>query len=123
MMVDPDEPTRLAELYSEMSDEELQQIATDSSTLTDVAQRVLAAELTRRHLAMKHPAELEGGKDAEYRNLVIVRRFRDLPEALLAKGGLESAGIECYLADDNMVRMGWFFSNFFGGVNLQGNAR
>jgi hypothetical protein len=86
MMVDhPDEPTRLAELYSEMSDEELQQIAKDSSMLTDVAQRVLGAELTRRHLAMKHPAGLEGGKDAEYRNLVIVRRFRDLPEALLAK--------------------------------------
>ena len=118
MMVDPDEPTRLAELYSEMSDEELQQIATDSSTLTDVAQRVLAAELTRRHLAMKHPAELEGGKDAEYRNLVIVRRFRDLPEALLAKGGLESAGIECYLADDNMVRMDWFISNLLGGAKL-----
>jgi hypothetical protein len=28
---------------------------------------------------------------------------RDLPEPLLAKGSIESAGIECCLADDNMV--------------------
>jgi hypothetical protein len=50
--------------------------------------------------------------------LVTVERFRDLPEALLAKGSLESAGIRCILADDNMVRMDWFISNLIGGVKL-----
>lgn len=51
--------------------------------------------------------------------LVTIRKFRDLPEALLAKGGLESAGIQCLLADDNMVRLDWFISNLIGGVKLQ----
>ena len=50
--------------------------------------------------------------------LTTIKRFRDLPEALLAKGGLESAGIECFLVDDNMVRL-WFISNLLGGVKLQ----
>ncbi len=51
--------------------------------------------------------------------LVTVRKFRDLPEALLAKGSLESAGIRCMLVDDNMVRLDWFISNLIGGVKLQ----
>jgi hypothetical protein len=51
--------------------------------------------------------------------LVTIRKFRDLPAALLAKGSLESAGIACLLADDNMVRLDWFISNLIGGVKLQ----
>jgi hypothetical protein len=31
--------------------------------------------------------------------LVTIRRFGDMSEALLAKGCLDSAGIECFLAD------------------------
>ena len=56
------------------------------------------------------------------RETVTIRKFRDLPEALLAKGSLDSAGIECALADDNMVRMDWFYSNAIGGVKLLVNA-
>jgi hypothetical protein len=55
----------------------------------------------------------------ELSGVVTIRKFRDLPEALLAKGSLESAGIECYLVDENMVRMDWFISNLLGGVKLQ----
>jgi hypothetical protein len=51
--------------------------------------------------------------------LVTIRQFRDLPEAFLAKGSLESAGIECHLGDDNIVRLDWFYSNLVGGVKLQ----
>ena len=51
--------------------------------------------------------------------LVTVARYRDLPEALLAQGMLEAAGIVCELADDNIVRMDWFWSNLVGGVRLQ----
>jgi hypothetical protein len=43
---------------------------------------------------------------------------QNLPEALLAKGILDSSGIECFLTDDNMVRMDWFISNLLGGVKL-----
>ena len=56
---------------------------------------------------------------SEFENFVTVRKFRDLPEALLAKGSLESAGIECNLLDDNMVRLDWFWSNLIGWVRLQ----
>ena len=50
---------------------------------------------------------------------VTLRQFRDIPEALLAKGMLESAGIECILADGNLVRMDWLLSNAIGGIRLQ----
>lgn len=53
------------------------------------------------------------------REMVTIRKFRDLPEALFAKGSLESAGIECAMVDDNMVRLDWFISNLLGGVKLQ----
>jgi hypothetical protein len=52
------------------------------------------------------------------RDLVTIRQFRDLPEALLAKGCLESAGIECFLADENLVRLDWFISNLIGGIKI-----
>lgn len=51
--------------------------------------------------------------------LVTIATFRDLPEALLAKGKLDSAGIQTFLADDNLVRTDWFWSNAIGGVKLQ----
>ena len=54
----------------------------------------------------------------ENREVTMIHRYRDLPEALLAKTSLESAGIECFLADDNIVRMYWFWSNLLGGVKL-----
>jgi hypothetical protein len=34
-------------------------------------------------------------------------------------GVLESAGIPCYLRDENAVRMDWFYSNLLGGIRLQ----
>jgi hypothetical protein len=56
-------------------------------------------------------------------SLVTVQHFRDIPEALLAKGKLESAGIECLLADGNLVRMDWLLSNAIGGIRLQVDKR
>ena len=64
----------------------------------------------------------EPRQEMEVRELVTIRQFRDLPEALLAKGSLESAGIECFLADDNLVRLDWFISNFIGGIKLNVRA-
>lgn len=43
--------------------------------------------------------------------LVTLEHFRDMPEALSAKGKLESAGIDSVLADGNLVRMDWLLSN------------
>jgi hypothetical protein len=120
MVADADESRRLAELYSAMNDGELENIARDPSSLTPAAQSALTTELRRRNLTQETSQMPEGYDHAEFRNLVTIRKFRDLPEALLAKGGLESAGIESYLADDNMVRI--FVSTFTGGVRLQVRA-
>jgi hypothetical protein len=55
-------------------------------------------------------------------SLVTIAAFRDLPEALLARGTLESAGIPCYLANENIVRLDWLLANTVGGVRLQVRA-
>jgi hypothetical protein len=51
--------------------------------------------------------------------LVTIARFRDLPEALLAQGKLQSAGIACFLADSELVRADWLWSNAIGNMRLQ----
>jgi hypothetical protein len=50
------------------------------------------------------------------RELVTIRQFGNMSEALLAKGCLESAGIECFLADANITRLEWPISR---GMRLQ----
>jgi Putative prokaryotic signal transducing protein len=109
--------SRLLQAYRKLSDGELEKTAGEAYELTDVAREVLRGELARRGLQAKlseHPEDDE----PEMRQLVTLRKFRDLPEALLAKGSLESAGIDCNLADDNMVRLDWFYSNAIGGIKL-----
>ncbi len=108
---------RLAEVYAAMNDEELQQVAADAASLTEEAQDALEDELERRGIEIEEVAVPQ--PKVEQRHLVTVRQFRDLPEALLAKGMLDSAGIECFLADDNMVRLDWFISNLLGGIKLR----
>ena len=39
--------------------------------------------------------------------------------AYAARSLLESAGIEAWIANENLVRMQWFFSNLVGGLRLQ----
>ncbi len=58
--------------------------------------------------------------DTEYENqrFIVLRRFRDMPDAFLFASILDSAGIECYLADENTIRMDWFWSNFLGRIKL-----
>ena len=111
------ERNRLAKTYAAMSDSELQRLARNPESLTEVAWESLEDELDRRNL--EFPAdETHPQEEVELRRLITIRQFRDLPEALLAKGCLESAGIECFLRDDNLVRLDWFISNFGGGVKL-----
>ena len=114
-----DDPQLLAQRYAQMSDEDLLAISSQESELTAAARNVLNAELARRGMSAARTQPSLGYDEMEFRDLVTVRRFRDLPEALLAKGSLESAGIECQLVDDNMVRMDWFISNLLGGVKLE----
>jgi hypothetical protein len=113
---DSNERRRLADTYAAMTDGELQKLARNPEALTDVAWEALEDELDRRDLDIsKEPGQ---NQKLDLQKLVTIRQFRDLPEALLAKGCLESAGIECFLRDDNMVRLDWFISNFIGGIKL-----
>jgi hypothetical protein len=45
--------------------------------------------------------------DSDYENqrFIVLRRFRDMPDAFLFSSALDSADIECYLADENTIRM------------------
>lgn len=111
------ERDRLEQTYAAMTDDELLKLASNPEALTDIAWEALEDELDRRRLELPaEPAQAPAGID--FRRLVTIRQFRDLPEALLAKGSLESAGIQCFLRDDNLVRLDWFISNFVGGVKL-----
>jgi len=105
-----------------MSDAELIELAAKSWELSDAAWDALEDELDRRGIEAPAPEEVPQIEALEKRDLVLLRRFRDLPEALLAKGMLESTGIPCSLADDNMVRLDWFISNLLGGVKLMVDA-
>jgi hypothetical protein len=122
------ERRRLAANYAGMTDGELQKLARSAESLTDLAWDALEDELDRRHLDLPgdESPDDESRRSAATRfeqmeilELVTIRQFRDLPEALLAKGSLESAGIECFLADENLVRLDWFISNFIGGIKLK----
>lgn len=146
--IDPErERQRLTEFYSGQLDGELEKVAGEAYQLSDLAKQLLQAELLKRGLAVQlaehapvspkkapkpgdppeeHDAEIaleeetsspDALEDAAT-DLVVIRKFRDLPQALLAKGSLESAGIECILADDNLVRMDWFYSYAIGGIKL-----
>jgi len=46
-------------------------------------------------------------------------RYRDLPEAMVARSKLDAYGIRNYLDDENVVRLDWFWSNLIGGVKLR----
>jgi|SRR5580700_5748654 hypothetical protein len=116
------ERNRLAQHYAALSDGELLQLAGETEALTEEARTALALEMSRRNIPRETAREGEdsaSGGRAELRDLLTIRQFRDLPEALLAKSVLESAGIECFLGDYNLIRMDWLWSNLLGGIKLR----
>ncbi len=117
------ERQRLTEVYAAQSDEELEQVAAEASELTEIARETLRAELTKRGLYVGQLEQVEESTEAEFRDLVEIRRFWNLLEGELAKGMLEAAGIEAFLFDGNMLRMDWFNANAIGGVKLRVDAK
>lgn len=124
--IDPEsEKQRLAMTYRAMSDEELRKVGGEPGELTDWAFEVLREEMKGRNLTwagqdmplpsqMEHPEVVEDPGNRP----VVLRRYRDMPQAFVEKSVLEGAGIECYLQDDNVVRMDWLWSNAMGGMKL-----
>jgi len=108
----------LADRYGQMSESELMDLARKYDELAEPAQAILRAEFSRRSL--EPPLIEDPGIDVpEGRTLVTIRTYRDLPEAFIARSVLEDAGIECFLQDENTVRMEWLWSTVIGGARLQ----
>jgi hypothetical protein len=121
-MTSPDterERQRLAEVYAGKADEELTSLAEQSGSLTDIAQAALRHELNRR--GIRHPVRAASPPphEVEFPSVVALRQFLTVQEAVMAKSILDSAGIESFLADENVISMNWLWSNALGGVKLQ----
>ena len=101
-----------------MAEGEIRALAEDAVSLTSEAAQALTAEIARRRLdiAVSTPADESPARTEE---LVTIRSFREITEAMLAKGILDSAGIQCLVVDDNMGRM--LGSNAVGGFRMQVN--
>lgn len=113
-------PEDLAAQYAQMSETELMELAREYDGLVEIAQAALRAEFARRGL---EPPTVEEPEEPEFRQLVTVRRYRDLTEAYVGRSLLESAGIPAWIADEHLVRMDWFLSNMVGGMRLQVDER
>jgi|SRR5215469_4710479 len=111
------ERQRLETLYSGMADEELNKLLEAANELSETAREALKAEIERRGGQVEYQVEPPPA-EPDHPNLVTVARFRDLEQATIARGMLQSAGIDCFLADENTVRMDWFWSNMIGNMRL-----
>jgi hypothetical protein len=93
--IDPEqERQRLTELYSGMADGELEELAIDFASLTDVARRTLKEEMVRRGLAFALPDSMLVTDDRKPVALEPVFGSNNWSEASVVKGLLESNGIE-----------------------------
>jgi len=120
MAIDPaQERKRLMDVYSHMTDGELQELAEDTASLTGLASQVLNDEMASRGLSPSQPDPDGSHAEVTLRKMETIRSFPDVMQAWLAKSSLESAGLECCLLDDNMVRLDWGASIVLGGVKLQ----
>ncbi|HEU4636643.1 MAG TPA: DUF2007 domain-containing protein [Edaphobacter sp.] len=105
--------------YRSLTDSEILSIAEDWHSLVDEAKSALTLELARRKIEFEEPSPQTYDAPDLYRDLVTIRRYRDLSEAIVGRGVVESAGIFCFLKDENFVRLDWQMSNLIGGISLQ----
>jgi len=110
---------RLSRLYGSMSEGEVEKLAADAGSLSDAAKWALKMDLSRRGLKTKLEEPGPPPEGAKLSKVVNLRQYMTLPEALLAKSILDSAGVESFLGDQNIIRMDWFLSNALGGVKLR----
>lgn len=99
--------------------------AADDGAKEEASLLVRAADLADAIQVLRNnePEEAVGGDNEprlhhEIGKPVVLRRYRDITEAMVDETALESAGLQCFLYDDNLVRLDWFISNAIGGVKL-----
>lgn len=118
-MADIDEIGRLRTEYSSKSDDELISLASEMASLTEPARLALAEAIMKRGLQLPPQAPEDAGtgeSQPDSVHLVTVRWFGLISDAVQAKSRLDSAGIDSFLADQNMGRL---FSVVADGVKLQ----
>ncbi len=109
--------SELDQQLAEMSEPEILEFARQYDLLTDEAQQSVRSEFARREL--QAPLVEEDVPAEELQGVRTLRQYRDQAEALMARSVLESAGISCFLRDENTIRMEWLWSNLMGGIRLQ----
>ena len=118
---DQKERRRLAELYARLEEGELEEIARDANSLTQTAREALRSEMMSRGMqapAAEKKASETPSSEREAPGPIMVGRYRDTGEAMIAKSMLDSSGIDSFLSDENLVRLDWFYSNLVGGIKL-----
>ena len=119
----------MQEVYSQMSEDELQSVADEAYDLTDIAKQVLKAEIETRRLDIRlqeSPPESEEEEpagdpdfDPSDLDLVVARRVWDEAEARTAKEILDNSRIPSYLGPKNVERLKDFGGNYEKGVDLK----
>jgi hypothetical protein len=113
------ERQRLAALYAGMEQGELEEIAAQSKSLTEIARQVLRSEMSGRGMKALPETSKPRLVDPKHSDPpVMIRRYQNLPEAWLSKSILDSSGIESFLVDENLVGIQWMYSNAVGGIKL-----
>jgi hypothetical protein len=108
-----------------MDDGELLALAEELDTLTDEAQDALLGELRNRHLDQEGDrlhqetfSEQAVSSEAPVK-LVTVATFGDPFSGNLAKGKLESEGIECFIASEHRLGRSFGAGGMLGPIELQ----
>ena len=110
-----------------MDDGELLALAEELDTLTDEAQDALLGELHNRHLDQEadrlqreHLSERAVPSETSLK-LVTLATFNDPFSSNLAKGKLESEGIECFIASEHRLGRSFGAGGMLGPIELQVN--
>jgi hypothetical protein len=78
-----------------MEDDELRKVRKEIRFLTSIVQETLTVEMSKRGILTTNDLSSAEGDDETRTSLrpVIIRKYRDVPEAFIAKSVMESAGI------------------------------
>jgi DNA-directed RNA polymerase subunit M/transcription elongation factor TFIIS len=136
--IDPNEQWRvLQENYAAMADEELEAMAQEASDLTDIAQKVLQAEIARRHLAIEvrlnAPGQDESAIEEEDRlpegypegfnpedwGLISFSHVDNIEEARKLKASFDDAGIPSYYGPDVVDDLRLVPKDFKGSLEVK----